>query len=261
MAIPSVVLPVTSTSTPSRRRSYRPPAGIPGDHPSWRLGGTVSTLIHIAVLLLLLVPLGYGGLVTPIEQGAGGPGPAGGGGGRSAARMEKVQYVQVAPAPPPIVPPAIVFRPLIAPILPPPIEQLKVPEAVALGTTTGSAPDPNGGAGPGTGGGVGSGAGTGKGSSLGPGTGGGNQENYPPTTNELFIPPLPVPASAKGFHVIAEFDVDERGRVLSMRFTETPDRGYNRRLAEVFKSYRFKAGTRPDGTPIRMKAQISIDLP
>lgn len=223
----------------------------------------MSTLIHIGIILLLLLPVGYGGLVTPVEQGAGGPGPAGGGGGRSAARMELVQFVPVAPAAPPAVkpPPVLVAPPVITPLTPPPIAQLKVPEPVALGTTTGSAPDPNGGAGPGTGGGVGSGAGTGRGTSVGPGTGGGNGENYPPTTNELFIPPLPVPASARGFHIIAEFDVDERGKVLSIKFTETPDRGYNRRLAEVFKSYRFRPGVRPDGTPIRMKAQIVIDLP
>lgn len=253
---------MTSIPTPQRRRSYRPPVGIPGDQTNWRLGGSVSTAIHIALLILLLVPLGYGGLVTPIGQGAGGPGPAGGGSGRSAARMEVVQFVAVAPAPPPPVQPAIVFKPVITPLIVPPIEQLKVPEtAVALGTTTGSAPDPNGGAGPGSGGGVGSGVGTGKGTSIGPGTGGGDQPNYPPTTNELFIPPLPVPSAAKGFRIIAEFDVDERGRVLSMKFTETPDRGYNRRLAEVFKGYRFRPGTRPDGTPIRMKAQIAIDLP
>ncbi len=77
----------------------------------------------------------------------------------------------------------------------------------------------------------------------------------------MFIPPLPVPSSVRGFHVIAEFDVDERGRVLSMTFTETADRGYNRRLAEVLRSFRFRPGTRVDGTPIRMKAQITIDLP
>lgn len=255
---------MTSTPAPQRtRRNYRPPAGIPGGKTNWRWGGLVSALVHFGVLLLLLLPVGYGGLITPIEQGAGGPGKAGGGGGRSAARMEIVQYVPVRPAAPPVVkpPPVLIPPPVIMPLIPPPIEQLKPPEAVALGTTTGSAPDPNGGAGPGTGGGVGSGAGTGRGSSIGPGTGGGNAENYPPTPDQIFIPPIPVPASAKGFHVIAEFDVDERGRVLSFKFTETPDRGYNRRLTEVFKGYRFRPGTRPDGTPIRMKAQIVIDLP
>jgi hypothetical protein len=76
----------------------------------------------------------------------------------------------------------------------------------------------------------------------------------------MFIPPLPVPSSVKGFHLIAEFDVDERGRVLAMTFTQTRDRSYNRRLEDVLKGFRFRPGTRPDGTPIRMKAQVVVDL-
>lgn len=224
----------------------------------------VSALVHLGLLLLLLVPLSYGGLVVPIDQGAGGPGPAGGGGGRSGGRMEVIQYVRVVPAPPPApVKPTIQFTPPpLQPVPPPQLEPIKaVVPIVAVGSSSGSAPDPAGGSGPGSGGGVGSGIGTGRGSAIGPGTGGGNQPNFPPTPTELFIPPLPVPASVRGFHVIAEFDVDEKGRVLSMTFTETNDRGYNRRLAEVLKSFRFRPGTRPDGTPIRMKAQVTIDLP
>ena len=76
----------------------------------------------------------------------------------------------------------------------------------------------------------------------------------------MFIPPLPVPGSVKGFHLIAEFDVDEKGKVLSMTFAETPDRGYNRRLADVLRGYRFRPGTQPDGTPVRMKFQLVVDL-
>jgi len=236
---------------------------MPASRPGSRFGTVVSALVHLALLLLLLTPISYGGLVEPMEQGAGGPGPAGGGGGRSSARMERIQYVQIAPAPPPVARPTITFvPPPVIPVPPPLLEPPKVIElAVAPGTSTGSAQDPNGGAGPGTGAGVGSGVGTGKGSSIGPGTGGGNQPNYPPTPTEMFIPPLPVPASVRGFHVLAEFDVDEKGRVLSMKFTETKDRGYNRRLAEILRSFRFRPGTRPDGTPIRMQAQVAIDLP
>ena len=32
---------------------------------------------------------------------------------------------------------------------------------------------------------------------------------YPPTAIELFIPPLPIPADVRGFHLIAEFDVTQ----------------------------------------------------
>jgi hypothetical protein len=69
-----------------------------------------------------------------------------------------------------------------------------------------------------------------------------------------------VPASVKGFHLVAEFDVDELGKVLSLTFTPTPDRGYNRRLGDVLRGFRFRSGTTPAGAPIRMKAQVIVDL-
>jgi hypothetical protein len=151
---------------------------------------------------------------------------------------------------------------------PPPVEQpapapeLKLPQvAVTAGSGGGTGADIAGGSGPGSGGGIGSGVGTGRGSAVGPGTGGGGQANYPPEPIEMFIPPFPVPESARGFRLIAEFDVDEKGKVLSMNFTETRDRGYNRRLTETLRSFRFRPGTTPQGTPIRMKAQIAIVLP
>jgi hypothetical protein len=73
----------------------------------------------------------------------------------------------------------------------------------------------------------------------------------------LFLPPIPPPASVRGFQFTAEFDVDSTGRVLDFKFTPTPDGDYNRRLASVLRATRFRPGTRPDGTPLRMKAQIS----
>ncbi len=91
-------------------------------------------------------------------------------------------------------------------------------------------------------------------------TGGGNQENYPPSLIDLFIPPTPVPRSVSGARVVAEFDVDEKGKVLSVNFTQTRDRGYNRKLSELFKEFRFRPGTTPDGRAIRMKAQVAFDL-
>src|SRR5437867_1204128 len=124
----------------------------------------------------------------------------------------------------------------------------------------GSGHDGTNGSGPGSGGGVGSGIGTGRGSGVGPGTGGGIQENYPPTPTELFMPPFPMPDRVRGFHLVAEYNIDESGRILSVDFTHTKDRDYNKRLEEVLKSFRFRPGTRPDGTPIRMKAQIIYDF-
>ena len=238
---------------------------MPGGKQRFRMGTVVAIALHVALVMLFLWEKNYGvDEIAPIQQGAGGPGPAGGGGGRSSPRLEFIQFVEALPVPPPTPKPTFVFKPPeIKPPPPPVVEQLPIPEpVVASGTSTsGSAVDPTAGAGPGSGGGVGSGIGTGKGSSVGPGTGGGNGENYPPTPAEMYLPPLPVPAGIRGFKVIAEFDVDEKGKVISFKFTETRDRGYNRRLQDVLKTYRFRPGTRPDGTPIRMKAQVTIDLP
>jgi hypothetical protein len=76
----------------------------------------------------------------------------------------------------------------------------------------------------------------------------------------MFLAPMPVPDRLRGFRVIAEFDVDESGRVVSFTFTETKDGGYNRRLRDVVRSIRFRPGSRPDGTPVRMKAQVEWTL-
>jgi protein TonB len=235
---------------------------MPVSRPRSRVETAVSILIHVAIIWFALRAPSYIGEVIPVEQGAGGPGPAGGGGG---FRAEIIQYVEVRPAPPPQAKPTLVFTPPeIKPVPPPEVEPPKLepiamPAVPSAGVTTSA--DPNGGSGPGTGGGVGTGVGTGKGSSVGPGTGGGDQPNFPPQPTEMFIPPLPVPASVRGTRVIAEFDVDEKGKVLGMTFTGTNDRGYNRRLRDVLNTFRFRPGHRPDGTPVRMKAQVSIDLP
>jgi hypothetical protein len=75
-----------------------------------------------------------------------------------------------------------------------------------------------------------------------------------------FLPPIPYPDRVRGFHLIAEFDVDSTGKVLDWSFTPTPDRGYNRELEQMLKTVRFHPGTRPDGTPIRMKTQLLYDF-
>ena len=110
------------------------------------------------------------------------------------------------------------------------------------------------------GGGVGSGVGTGKGSGTGAGTGGGTQANYPPTPIEFFLPPMPPPASVRGQHFIAEFDVDSTGRVLAFDFTPTRDGDYNKRISQVLRAMKFKPGVRPDGSPLRMKAQVGYEF-
>jgi len=229
-----------------------------------------------------------------------GPAGGGGGGHRGTGGIqEHVQYVAVAPAPAPkparvatqpaIVPPPVVVPPKPKPVVPPPVlpkpvepqlievkaepkieaPKVEAPKAEApksdatapvAGTGGGTGRDGSAGNGPGSGGGVGSGVGTGRGSGVGPGTGGGVQANYPPTPTELFIPPLPMPEKVRGFHLIAEYDIDETGKVVDFNFTPTRDGGYNKRLKEVLGSFKFRPGTSPDGTPMRMKAQIVYDF-
>ena len=230
------------------------------------------------LVVLLVAPWAVRTALVDREQGAGGLGPAGGGGGghggtggRVREMTERLQFVQAAPPPPVqvqpepvLVPPPPVPPPQPVEVTPTPIAEVapvKIPDVAATtGVGGGSGRDGTNGSGPGSGGGVGSGVGTGRGSGVGPGTGGGVQENFPPSPTEVFIPPMPVPDRLRGFHLVAEWDVDETGRILAFDFKRTPDRDYNKRLDEVLKGTRFKPGTRPDGTPVRMKAQIIYDF-
>ncbi len=262
------------------------PLGLPKGREDRRLGTAVSLLLHLLLIYLIITPFTRHHPIHEIAQGAGGPGPAGGGGGgrggtggQTRLRTEHLDYVTVAPAPKSepatVPPPPPKLAPVKPPVVPPPVV---TPQAVASTPTVaaaavkpldvaatpgvggGSGHDGSGGNGPGRGGGVGSGVGTGRGSGNGPGTGGGTQANYPPQPIEVFLPPYPIPDNVKGFHLVAEFDVDSTGRVVSMDFTPTPNRGYNRRLDEVFRSFKFRPGTTPGGTPVHMKAQIVVDL-
>ena len=245
---------------------------MPGASQDWRAGSAFSVGFHVVALLLVLSPFAIVSNVFELPQGAGGPGPAGGGGGGTRGsgriRAEAIKFVQAAPPPPPAVvaPPKVEIPVLPKPQIVPPAQPVIAPPkevevtTAPTGTGGGTGADGTTGSGPGTGGGVGTGVGTGRGSAVGPGTGGGGEANYPPTPIEMFLPPLPVPDRIRGHRLIVEFDVDERGRVLSVNFNETSDRGYNRRLRDVFKSYRFRPGHRPDGTPIRMKGQIVAEL-
>lgn len=250
------------------RRPFRAPYGLPKGRENWRLGAGVSAALHLLLILLIVAPFAFMKEITLIEQGAGGEGLAGGGGGGTrgtgGARHEALRYVTLAPAPTPVVPLVVPPQPTVE--LPPPeLPKVELPKLSTLppvvGTGGGTGTDGTAGSGPGSGGGVGSGVGTGRGSGAGPGTGGGRQENYPPQTLEMFIPPMPIPASVRGFRLVAQFDVDETGKVRGINFTPTPDRGYNRRLRAVFEDFRFRPGTKPDGTPVRMIWQFELDLP
>jgi len=257
-----------------RRARGVPATGIPGSRDRQRNGTILSLLFHGLLLLFLLAPgpLHTDPNLKPLESGAGGPGPAGGGGGGNRG-TGGVRYIELAPPPKPVVAPLTplpVFEPPKLPeVVLPPLEMPKLAQEAKvevkiqspiLGIGGGTGNDKTGGNGPGLGGGVGSGVGTGNGSSIGPGTGGGNTAIHAPMMTELFIPPLPLPSGVRGSQILAEFDVSEDGKVLSFKFTPTKDRGYNRRLEEVLKSFRFRPGTTMQGVPVRAKAQITLTL-
>jgi periplasmic protein TonB len=260
-----------------RRPRYRPPVGIPEPvKQSWWQGSVASVVLHALILLLVLAPIFAQDVVNELlEQGAGGPGPAGGGGGGRGGTggetaQERLQYIQVAPPPPAPTPAAEV-----PPIVPPPKEEVapiapkidiktdvpttdKIDLALTAGIGGGTGRDGSSGTGPGSGGGVGSGVGTGRGSSVGPGTGGGEGTIYPPTPIQVFIPPMPAPERIKPYTLVAMFEVDERGNVISVKFNPSRDGNYNRRLKEVLNEVRFRPATRWDGTPVRALTKIEF---
>ncbi len=250
----------------------------------------VAIALHALVILALLAPV-FGPKVLQEIQGAGGEGPAGGGGGGTLGNggrtgigvVERLHYIQIAPptptptppvvvppppakptpvpAPVPAVTPPVVRTPVVPPSAPEPSaasqQAASAASAPAAGAGGGTGADGTAGSGPGSGGGVGSGNGVGRGAGVGPGTGGGTATIYPPQATELFLPPIPVPDKVKGTQLVAQFDVDSTGRVLSFEFTPTRDGGYNRKLNEVLKAVRFRAAVRADGQPVRAKGSLT----
>lgn len=198
--------------------------------------------------------------------GGGGPGPAGGGGGgkQGDGGEQRLQYVRLKPQadaaaaviPPKVQPP----KPVVPEIktTPQQMSPAAQPAVTANIPGTGSGNAGTGGAGPGSGGGIGSGVGPGTGSAAGPGTGGGPAGSYPPSPTQFFLPPLPAPASVKGYHLIAWFDVDEKGNAKLLGFNPSQDGGYNRKLRDVLLSLRFRPGVRADGTPMRDTVDIQF---
>ncbi|MGI8617828.1 MAG: hypothetical protein ACR2L6_01905 [Gemmatimonadaceae bacterium] len=247
------------------RRSSPAIAGPPPRKREGPGGWLLSAFIHATIVLLLITsPFSHGFTGTPAEFG-GGPGPAGGGGGRSGsgADGERLRFVQTRPAAPPPTPaPALVPSPPIATPVPPvvtPTAREPVSQGPVSGTAvTGAGTAGQGGAGAGTGGGTGSGTGTGRGSGVGPGTGGGDGINHPPTPTQVFLPPLPAPTRIKPYHLIAWFDVDERGNAKLLSFNPSRDGSYNRRLRDVLMSLKFRPGVTAAGVPVRDTIDIQF---
>jgi protein TonB len=226
--------------------------------------------VHALILFLILAPIvGSSDFTRPDVLGGGGPGPAGGGGGGAngaGSSAERLEFVRVRSDPialpkvtkatlPPVKPPEP-KPPVESPVTP--AQQVTTTPTTTVTTGPSSGNTGTAGAGPGSGGGVGSGEGSGRGSSIGPGTGGGPGKDYPPSVRDLFIPPMPAPSAVRGFHMKAFFDVDEKGNAKLLGFNPTRDGDYNKRVAEVLKSMRFRPGVHADGTAKRDTAEIEI---
>jgi hypothetical protein len=239
----------------------------------------VSTLVHLGLLLLLLGPFWVKIILDKKDAGMG-AGPAGGGGGGRRGNggivTERLQYVQVAPqtqpqiVPPKVIPPPVVKPPEIKPpepVVPPKPEPVKTTTeppkdaAPVAGTGGGSGRDGTSGTGPGTGGGSGSGVGTGKGSGVGPGTGGGEGKTFPPSVTTLAILPLPVPSKVRPYKLVAVFEVDEKGKAKLIRWNESKDGDYNRKIKQMLDEVRFRPAVRPDGTTVRDTAFVTAEVP
>ena len=249
------------------RRTFRLP---PAERRGWR-STVASILLHAIVIALVFMPTQMM-WIDPDMEGAGGDGPRGGGGGgrkgtggdRNA--QERLQYYstpQSIPVPQ-IVPPIIEKKPEVVPppVVQPPVETPKIDtsakvadatevKAPVTGTGGGTGADTTGGTGPGSGGGKGSGVGTGTGSGDGPGTGGGSGTVYPPQVTTLVILPMPVPSRARPYEMVACFAVDSTSRATLLRFTQSKDANYNKKVRESLLGYKFRAAVRAsDGQPV-----------
>jgi protein TonB len=224
----------------------------------------VSIALHALVVFLLVVSTAATVALTVDLRSWGlrGPNQGGGGGGNV---QERLRYVRVAPPPPVVrtpprpVPPRVVPpKPIPAAIPPPTVPPAVPPTGQQLGDPGPAAP--GAGAGPGTGGGVGAGTGPGVGNGTGPGTGG------TPTVNKLkaelteWVPPsLGDPPRDRPFHLVATFEVSERGDGRLLSVSKSKDGAFNKRAMQDLESARFRAATLPDGTPVKDTIQITTD--
>jgi protein TonB len=263
-----------------RSRSL-PALGMPVSRRRRRLATAVSIALHFLFVWLLLRPEALTNLdpnLKLMDHGNLGNGIAGGGGGGTRG-SGGVKFVQVAPPAQPVPPPqtAPVLPPIEQvpkPVIPEPvIPQLELPklattdpkaelkvESPIIGTGGGIGNDGTKGNGPGSGGGIGNGIGTGVGSGTGPGTGAGKLDYIECRNIEMPLFPLPPPANVKGFTLIANFDVDEKGKILKVDFTPTRNGDYNRRINDVLRTMRWKPATTLAGIPIRKTCQLTYNF-
>lgn len=256
---------------PGGGRRYRPPLGLPETKDRrgrWR-GVALSTALHALAGCLLIVVTAMP-TVPRVDRRSRGllTGLRGGGGAR--AGQERLHWLRPsAPSPqprrPPVRPPHPTARPLvIQPTLPPPVPPTPAPSVPAPATTnetgsTGAVAQGNG-AGGGTGGGQGPAVGPGVGNAVGPGTGGTpGASKFKAQPMEILPPSLGDPPRDRPFHLVATFEVSERGEGHLLSMTQSKDGGFNRRVREDLEMFRFKPAMLPNGTPVKDTVEVVVD--
>src|ERR1041385_3675961 len=122
---------------PVRRRRL-PAARMPKGAERKRGWTVVSVVVHALVIGLLLnhvAEAGHEGNPTEIQQGAGGKGPSGGGGGgHGGTGGERLEFIKLAPPPPPVQTtiPQIVPPPEVKPQPVPEVQQPAMPDLSKL---------------------------------------------------------------------------------------------------------------------------------
>jgi protein TonB len=237
---------------------------LPGGAPArgWRTGVAASIALHVALVLLLLIPLRHD-FARVLDQGrseAGTRGGGGGGGGRvayiSLPAPQASPRVAVEVVPPSTTPPPVVVTPPVVPppVIPPPAAEPTPPAPTQVAAAAG--PDSIEGSGPGQGGGTGGGQGGGVGPGMGPGTGpgtggGAGGQGRAPQPRHLIIPPDDPPKELRGVEIRVTFWIDPLGSVKRVAFDPPVDnRKFAGKLSEAMKNYRFRPALGPDGTPI-----------
>ncbi len=275
---------------PPPRPRYRPPVGIPEVAGPRREATMASLLLHIAlIVIVLLPPIWVSRQIDAVQQrGPKGDGRAGGGGGgnNGTGGAERIRFLSVPEPgtppmvipdqiPPPIPPPPKEEKPPEPPKPPPPpVQEQKLtadtaskgavqPQSIEQGVGGGAGKDGSAGSGVGSGGGTGSGVGTGKGSGVGSGTGAGNDDSeiYPPSVIALPILPLPVPKKVRPYKMVAYFEVDTLGNATLLDFNPSNDRGYNKRIREMLSEIRFRPAVMRSGRAVLDTAIVTAEAP
>ncbi len=224
----------------------------------------LSAVVHLGLLALVL--WGQHRMFEAARALGDGPGDSGGGGG--GGRVFAVLALPPARAALPPAPALTVpsLQALTLPVQQAPEEvpvQMSAEELAALvrASAPGIGPGQGGGAGPGSGGGTGGGSGTGTGPGTGSDSGGGGGNVYPPSPQQILLPPVDRPASVRGITVRARFEISARGEVLAVSL-DPPlrDRKFRDEFLERLRGYTFTPAYTRDGRAVPAVFEVRFPL-